>query len=84
MLFRDMIIDHTCFSFWIKAICVLVFLYCNVECLLSTPWSQLDDVLQLIGTPQGIEEIIVQLKDTLTKVYVIGAEGDTLRMPAIF
>ena len=29
---------------------------------------------QIIGTPQGIEQVTVQLKDTPTKVYAIGAK----------
>ena len=41
-------------------------------------------MFQSIGTPQGIEEVIVKSIDALTKVYVIGAKGDTLRMPEIF
>ena len=30
-------------------------------------------MFQLIGTPQGIEQVTLQSKDTLTKVYAIGA-----------
>ena len=28
----------------------------------------------LVGTPQGIEQVTLQLKDTPTKVYAIGAK----------
>ena len=38
----------------------------------STLWFQLEDMFQLIGTPQGIEKVTLQLKDTPTKVYTIG------------
>ena len=31
-------------------------------------------MFQLIVTPQGIEKVMIQLKDTPTKVYAIGAE----------
>ena len=37
-----------------------------------TLWFQLEDMFQLIGTPQGIEQVTVQLNDTPTKVYAIG------------
>ena len=40
----------------------------------TTLWFQLVDVFQLIGTPQGIEQVTVQLKDTPTKVCSIGAK----------
>ena len=39
-----------------------------------TLWCQLEDMFQLIVTPQGIEKVMIQLKDTPTKVYAIGAE----------
>ena len=39
----------------------------------STLWFQLEDMFQLIVTPQGIEKVTIQLKDTPTKVYAIGA-----------
>ena len=38
-------------------------------------WFQVEDMFQSIGTPQVIEEVIVKLIVTLTKVYVIGAKG---------
>ena len=31
-------------------------------------------MFQLIVTPQGIEKVTIQLKDTHTKVYAIGAK----------
>ena len=34
-----------------------------------TLWFQLEDMFQLIVTPQGIEKVTIQLKDTPTKVY---------------
>ena len=39
-----------------------------------TLWFQLEDMFQLIVTPQGIEKVTIQLKDTPTKVYATGAE----------
>ena len=38
-------------------------------------------MFQLIGTPQGIEQFIDQLKDTHTKVYAIGAELFLSKVP---
>ena len=40
----------------------------------STLWFPLEDMLQLIVTPQGIEKVTIQLKDTPTKVYAVGAK----------
>ena len=39
-----------------------------------TLWCQLEDMLYLIITPQGIEKVTIQLKDTPIKVYAIGAK----------
>ena len=39
-----------------------------------TLWFQLEDMFQLIVTPQGNEKVTIQLKDTPTKVYAIGAK----------
>ena len=39
----------------------------------NTLWCQLEDMLQLIVMPQGIEKVTIQLIDTPTKVYAIGA-----------
>ena len=36
--------------------------------------QELEDMFQLIGRPQGIEQVTVQLKDTPTKVYATGAQ----------
>ena len=47
----------------------------------STLWCQLEDMFQLIVTPQGIEKVMIQLKDTPTKVYAIGAELFYQRCP---
>ena len=38
-----------------------------------TLWFQLEDIFQIIGTPQGIEKVTIQLIDTPTKLYAIGA-----------
>ena len=38
---------------------------------LLTLWFQLEDMFQLIVTPQGIEKVMIQLKDTYTKAYAI-------------
>ena len=38
-----------------------------------TLWFQLKDTFQLIFKPQGIEKVMIQLKDTPTEVYAIGA-----------
>ena len=39
----------------------------------NTLWCQLEDMFQLLIMPQGIEKVTIQLKDTLTKVYAMGA-----------
>ena len=46
-----------------------------------TLWFQLEDMFQIIVTPQGIEKVTIQLKDTPTKVYAIGAEFFYQRCP---
>ena len=51
------------------------------EYFLSTLWFQLEDMFQLIVTPQGIEKVTIQLKDTPTKVYALGAELSNQRCP---
>ena len=38
-------------------------------------------MFQLIGTPQGIEQVTLQLKDTPTKVYAVGAMLFILKVP---
>ena len=40
----------------------------------DTLWFQLEDMFQLIVTPQGIEKVMIQLEDTPSKVYAISAE----------
>ena len=47
----------------------------------NTLWFQLEEMFQLIGTPQGIEQVAVQLKDTPPKVYAIGAKLFLLKVP---
>ena len=42
--------------------------------IIFTLWCRLEDMFQLIVTPQGIEKVTIQLKDTPTKVYTIGAK----------
>ena len=37
-------------------------------------------MFQLLGTPQGIEQVTLQLKDTPTKVYAIGAKLFSLKV----
>ena len=46
-----------------------------------TLWFQLEDMFQLIVTPQGIEKVTIQLKDLPTKVYAIGAKLLFLKVP---
>ena len=46
-----------------------------------TLWFQLEDMFQLIVTPQGIEKVMIQLKDTPTKVYAIGVKLFLLKVP---
>ena len=48
---------------------------------LPTLWFQLEDMFQLIVTPKGIEKVMIQLKDTPSKVYAIGAELFYQRCP---
>ena len=38
-------------------------------------------MFKLIVTPQGIEQVTLQLKDTHTKVYAIGAKLFLLKVP---
>ena len=38
-------------------------------------------MFQLIVTPEGIEKVIIQLIDTLTKVYAIGARLFLSKVP---
>ena len=49
--------------------------------LIYTLWCQLEDMFHLIVTPQGIEKVMIQLKDTPTKVYAIGAELFLSKVP---
>ena len=46
-----------------------------------TLWFQLEDMFQLIVTPQGNEKVTIQLKDTPTKVYAIGAKLFLSKVP---
>ena len=46
-----------------------------------TLWCQLEDMFQLIVTTQGIEKVMIQSKDTPTKVYAIGAELFSSKLP---
>ena len=46
-----------------------------------TLWCQLEDTFQLIVTPQGIEKVTIQLIDTPTKVYAIGAKLFLSKVP---
>ena len=36
---------------------------------MSTLWFQLEDMFQLIGTRQGIDQVTVKLEDAPTEVY---------------
>ena len=49
--------------------------------LRQTLWCQLEDIFQLIVTPQGIEKVTIQLIDTPTKVYAIGARLFLSKVP---
>ena len=48
---------------------------------LLTLWCQLEDMFQLIVTPQGIDKVTIQLIDTPTKVYAIGARLFLSKVP---
>ena len=48
---------------------------------MDTLWFQLENMCQLIVTPQGIEKVMIQLKDTPTKVYAIGAKLFLSKVP---
>ena len=71
----------SCFVFWkvwpIKHFFVPI--KCNNLFLMSvrnwrlTLWFQLEDMFKLIVTPQGNKKVMIQLKDTPTKVYAKGA-----------
>ena len=58
-----------------------VSLNSDVTLSLSTLWCQLEDMFQLIVTPQGIGKVMIQLKDTPSKVYPIGAELFLSKVP---
>ena len=47
----------------------------------ATLWFQLEDMFQLMVTPQGIEKVAIQLKDTATKVYAMGAKLFLSKVP---
>ena len=47
----------------------------------TTLWCRLEDMFQLIVTPQGIEKVVIQLKDTPSKVYAISAELFSSKVP---
>ena len=53
---------------------MVIFLRCTL-------WFQLEDMFQLIVTPQGIEKVTIQLIDTPTKVYAIGARLFLSKVP---
>ena len=55
--------------------------YDCMELSISTLWCQLEDMFQLIVTPQGIEKVTIKLEDTPTKVYAIGARLFYQRYP---
>ena len=59
-----------------------VYSYCvrNKSRASVTLWFQLD-MFQLIVTPQDIDKVTIQLKDTPTKVYAIGAKVFYQRCP---
>ena len=59
---------------------LLCFYFTKLFCA-PTLWCQLEDMFQLIVTPQGIEKVMIQLKDTPTKVYAIGAELFLSKVP---
>ena len=43
--------------------------------------AKLEDMFQLIVTPPGIWKLMIQLKDTPSKVYAIGAELFLSKLP---
>ena len=47
----------------------------------ATLWFQLEDMFQLMVTPQGIEKVAIQLKYTATKVYAMGAKLFLSKVP---
>ena len=47
----------------------------------TTLWYQLENIFQLIVTAQGIEKVTIQLIDTPTKVYAIGARLFLSKVP---
>ena len=59
---------------------VLEMILCYIHWRI-TLWFQLEDMFQLIITPQGIEKVTIQLKDTPTKVYAVGAKLFLLKVP---
>ena len=47
----------------------------------STLWCQLEDMFQLIVMPRFIEKVTIQLIDTPTKVYALGARLFLSKVP---
>ena len=57
---------------------LVVVLSCKSHYVL---WLQLENIFQLTVTPQGLEELMIQLKDTPSKVYAIGTELFLSKLP---
>ena len=51
------------------------------KCYQVTLWFQLEDMFKIIFTPQGIEKVTIQVIDTSTKVYAIGARLFISKVP---
>ena len=64
-----------------RALVSMLFLFFALATWFGTLWFQLEDMFQLIVTPQGIEKVTIQLIDTPTKVYAIGARLFLSRVP---
>ena len=52
-----------------------------MKTVMTTLWCQLEDMFKLIVMLQGIEKVTIQLIDTPTKVYAIGARLFYQRCP---
>ena len=76
--------ETTYFSILQTRMCVMIDCRRQKRWRMASPgtlWFQLKDMFRLIVTPQGIEKVTIQLKDTLTKVYAIGANLSLSKLP---
>ena len=64
-----------------RSFCVPIRQVRSCKLSVDTLWFQLEDMFQLIVTSQSNEKVTIQLKDTPSKVYAIGAELSLSKVP---